>query len=545
MTALLSIQNLTVALPAGGDRPHALEDVSLDVHPGEILCVVGESGSGKSLTAGAILGLLPEGVSASGGRIVWQGEDLRTAPAERLRRLRGKEIGMIFQEPMTALNPLRTIGDQIAEVFRVHTSLGAREIRTRTLALLDAVRIPDPAQAARAYPHQLSGGQRQRAMIAMALALEPRLLIADEPTTALDVTTQAQILHLIHDLQRRKDTAVLFITHDFGVVAEIADRVAVMQKGRLVELGAAGEVLYRPRAAYTRALIAAVPPLQPAARRVPPAAQTAPAALTITGLSKTYGKQRWGRRRARVTHAVKNVSLTLPAGRTLGIVGESGSGKSTLARNVLGLLVPETGDMHVFGERVSLKRAADRRRHASLVQMVFQDPYGSLNPRHRVGDIVVQGPVAHGVPRQAAWRRARELFELVGLSPDALDRYPHEFSGGQRQRVGLARALAMDPKVLVADEPVSALDVSVQAQVLDLLASLQARLNLSILFITHDLRVAAQVCDEIAVMKNGEIVEHGDTARIFASPAHPYTQALLASVPGRLWTPEALRRQVA
>ncbi|WP_233236544.1 ABC transporter ATP-binding protein [Bordetella sp. LUAb4] len=536
MTALLSIQNLTVALPSGGDRPYALADVDLDVRAGEILCVVGESGSGKSMTAGAVLGLLPDGVSATGGRILWDGEDLLAASPDRLRRLRGREVGMIFQEPMTALNPLRTIGDQIAEVFRAHTRLGRREIRLRTLALLDSVRIPDPTAALRAYPHELSGGQRQRAMIAMALALEPKLLIADEPTTALDVTTQAQILHLIHDLQRRKGTAVLFITHDFGVVAEIADRVAVMQQGRLVESGPAEAVLNDPGDTYTRALIAAVPPLQPVVRQ---RRGNAAAALTITGLSKTYGKRHWLKRHARVTHAVNNVSLVVPAGSTVGIVGESGSGKSTLARNVLGLLRPESGEMRVYGESVSLNHAADRRRHAARVQMVFQDPYGSLNPRHRVGDIVTQGPITHGVPRRQAWDKARELFELVGLGGDALDRYPHEFSGGQRQRVGLARALAMEPEILVADEPVSALDVSVQAQVLDLLARLQEQLNLSILFITHDLRVAAQVCDRIAVMKSGEIVEQGDSAQIFRAPAHPYTQALLAAVPGRLWTPQA------
>jgi len=542
MTALLSIQNLTVALPAGGDRPHALADVDLEVRAGEILCVVGESGSGKSMTAGAVLGLLPDGVHASGGRILWDGEDLLAASPERLRRLRGKEIGMIFQEPMTALNPLRTIGDQIAEVFRAHTGLRRNEIRERTLALLESVRIPDPPAALRAYPHELSGGQRQRAMIAMALALEPRLLIADEPTTALDVTTQAQILHLIHDLQRRKGTAVLFITHDFGVVAEIADRVAVMQQGRLVETGLADAVLNDPRDSYTRALIAAVPPLHPAAREHRGNGQ---AALTLTGLSKTYGKRHWLKRNARVTHAVNDVSLVVPAGSTVGIVGESGSGKSTLARTVLGLVRPEAGEMLVYGEAVRFKRAAERRRHAAQVQMVFQDPYGSLNPRHRVGDIVTQGPVTHGVPRRQAWERARELFELVGLGADALNRYPHEFSGGQRQRVGLARALAMEPKILVADEPVSALDVSVQAQVLDLLARLQEQLHLSILFITHDLRVAAQVCDQIAVMKAGKIVEQGDSARIFNAPAHPYTQALLAAVPGRLWTPASARQRVA
>ncbi|MFL9924112.1 ABC transporter ATP-binding protein [Herbaspirillum lusitanum] len=537
MTALLSIQNLSIALPPGGDRPHALAAINLDVHPGEVLCVVGESGSGKSLTAAAVLGLLPEGVAISAGRIAWNGEDLRTASSERLRRLRGREVGMIFQEPMTALNPLYTIGDQIGELFRAHTRLKRKEIETRTIALLESVHIPDPGKAAHAYPHELSGGQRQRAMIAMALALEPKLLIADEPTTALDVTTQAQILQLIKELQQRKGTAVLFITHDFGVVADIADRVAVMQKGRLVESGPAGAVLNHPQDPYTRALIAAVPPLQAALRA---RTEERPTALSLSGLSKTYGKPSWLKRDARVTHAVNNVSLSLAAGSTLGIVGESGSGKSTLARNVLGLLVPEAGEMRIFGEPVDLGSAAGRRHHAAQVQMVFQDPYASLNPRRRVGDIVTQGPIAHGKTHTAAWKHARELFDLVGLRQDALERYPHEFSGGQRQRVGLARALAMDPKILVADEPVSALDVSVQAQVLALLARLQDQLQLSILFITHDLRVAAQVCDHIAVMKSGQIVEQGESARVFSNPAHPYTRALLAAVPGKHWVPAAI-----
>ncbi|WP_447919849.1 ABC transporter ATP-binding protein [Achromobacter aegrifaciens] len=545
MTELLRIQNLTVDLPPGADRPHALKDLTLTVNAGEIVCVVGESGSGKSLTAGAILGLLPQDVRASAGQVLWQGQDLLRLEPEALRRLRGKRIGMIFQEPMTALNPLRTIGDQIAEVFHTHARLPRGEVRRRTLDLLESVRLPDPAQALGAYPHELSGGQRQRAMIAMALALEPALLIADEPTTALDVTTQAQILHLIHDLQRRKGTAVLFITHDFGVVAEIADRVAVMQRGELVESGAAQQVLEHPRHPYTRALIAAVPPLTPAAARESLRAD-APAILRAQGVSKTYRKRGWFGRPGRETRALDDVTLTLKEGGTLGIVGESGSGKSTLARALLGLAPPDAGDITLAGEPLALKGGAARREHARRVQMVFQDPYGSLNPRQRVGEIVARGPMVHGTPRRVALARAQELFELVGLSPDALRRYPHEFSGGQRQRVGLARALAMRPRVLIADEPVSALDVSVQAQVLALLARLREQLGLSILFITHDLRVAAQVCDDIAVMQNGRVVEAGACAKVFGQPAHPYTQALLAAVPGRRWDPATVAlRQAA
>ncbi|MCG7361267.1 ABC transporter ATP-binding protein [Roseomonas sp. ACRSG] len=531
--SLLSIEGLTVALPKGGDRPHALRDVSLHLDANEILCVVGESGSGKSMTASAVMGLLPEGVRAEDGRILFEGRDLLAIPEAEMRKLRGARIGMVFQEPMTALNPLRTIGSQIAEMFRIHTPLSAADRDAQVLELLEQVRIPEPAAAAKAYPHELSGGQRQRAMIAMALALDPVLLICDEPTTALDVTTQAQILELIRDLQRRTGTAVLFITHDFGVVADIADRVAVMRHGEVVEQGSAAEVLNHPRHPYTRALVAAVPPLVP-----PPAQPLADEpVLRVEHLSKTYHKSGFFGRNRRVTHAVRDVTLDLPRGGTLGIVGESGSGKSTLARCIVRLLDPEEGKILIEGQdRLALSRA-ELRRDARRIQMVFQDPYASLNPRRRVGELVAQGPIVHGTPRTEAFARARELFELVGLDPSALDRFPHEFSGGQRQRIGLARALAMRPEVLVADEPVSALDVSVQAQVLKLLAELRSRLGLSMIFITHDLRVAAQLCDRIAVMRQGEVVEHGPTAEIFANPQHEYTRALFAAVPGQGWTP--------
>lgn len=545
MTPLLSIKNLTVDLPPGAQRPHAIQNISLDINQGEILCVVGESGSGKSLTAGAILGLLPEGVQASAGQIVFEGQNLLELDTEALRRIRGKRIGMIFQEPMTALNPLRTVGDQISEVFRTHTQLSGKEILRKTLELLESVHIPNPVESARAYPHELSGGQRQRAMIAMALALEPALLIADEPTTALDVTTQAQILHLIHDLQRRKGTAVLFITHDFGVVAEIADRVAVMQHGRLVEGGRAQQVLNQPAHRYTQELIAAVPPLKPPARVTNALVDHSEIILSIENISKTYKARNWLGKSGRTTRAVNDVSLELIKGNTLGIVGESGSGKSTLARILMGLVTPEGGNLILSGQPMLIKGAALRRVRAKQVQMVFQDPYGSLNPRHRVGDIVAQGPIIHGVPRQQAYAKAEELFELVGLDRNALNRYPHEFSGGQRQRIGLARALAMEPEVLVADEPVSALDVSVQAQVLKLLADLKARLGLSIIFITHDLRVAAQICDQIAVMKDGSVVEQGQCNEVFESPRHPYTRSLLEAVPGRDWHPAGVVTKLA
>ncbi len=529
MSPILVLDDVSVKLPAGGDRSHAMEKVSLTLAANEILCVVGESGSGKSMTANAIMRLLPGGVTIDGGQILFEGRDLCGLGEAQMRKVRGAGIAMIFQEPMTALNPLRSIGDQIGEMFELHTELSAAEIKARTLALLEEVRIPDPALAFKAYPHELSGGQRQRAMIAMALALDPKVLIADEPTTALDVTTQAQILELIRDLQRRKGTAVLFITHDFGVVAEIADRVAVMSKGEVVEQGETQAVLGNPQHAYTRQLIAAVPPL-----KAPPARPlSSEPIMTIAHVSKTYRTGGFLGRGQRITHAVKDVSLVLPKGATLGIVGESGSGKSTLARCLVRLIDPESGEIRLNGIDLASLSREEMRAATRHIQMVFQDPFASLNPRRKAGEAVAQGLVVHGMARPQALARAKELFGLVGLDPAATERYPHEFSGGQRQRIGLARALALEPAVLVADEPVSALDVSVQAQVLKLLAELRQRLGLSIVFITHDLRVAAQVCDLVAVMKSGEVVEAGPIATVFGQPQHPYTKALLASIPGR------------
>jgi len=534
LSAVLQVDGLTVELPAGADRPFALQDVSFSLTAGEVLCMVGESGSGKSMAASAVMRLLPPGVRVTAGRIALAGADLLGLSEPAMRRVRGAQIAMIFQDPMTALNPLRRIGDQVEEMFAAHTDLARGEVGRRVLALLGEVRLPDPASAARAYPHELSGGQRQRAVIAMALALEPSVLIADEPTTALDVTTQAQILALIRDLQRRRGMAVLFITHDFGVVADIADGIAVMQAGRVVEQGPAEDILRRPQHPYTRALIAAVPPLARAAAAAP--LTHAPPVLVLQSVSKTYGRPGLFRR-GRVTRAVSDVSLALPRGGTLGIVGESGSGKSTLARCIVRLLEPDAGSIRLDGTDLLRLSRRDMRRQAARVQMVFQDPYASLNPRRRAGELVAQGPMLHGVGRAEAMARARELFALVGLLPDAMDRFPHEFSGGQRQRIGLARALALRPEVLVADEAVSALDVSVQAQVLRLLADLRARLGLSVIFITHDLRVAAQICDRVAVMREGRVVEQGDAAVVLGTPRHAYTQALLAAVPGRGWTP--------
>jgi peptide/nickel transport system ATP-binding protein len=536
---ILSLNGLSVRLPRNADRTHAIVDVSLALAPNEILCVVGESGSGKSMTSSAIMRLLPTGVSADSGSIIFDGRDLLTLSEAQMRKVRGAQIAMVFQEPMTALNPLHTVGKQVGEMFRIHTDLDAAEIDRRVLTLLDEVRLPDPQSAARAYPHELSGGQRQRAMIAMALALEPRVLIADEPTTALDVTTQAQILRLIRDLQKRKGTSVLFITHDFGVVAEIADRVAVMQQGRLVEQGPAAQVLNAPTHPYTRKLIAAVPPLTPPK----PTRVGAASALVVADVSKTYSTGGFLGRGARVTHALDHVSLEVPKGATLGVVGESGSGKSTLARCIVRLIDPNGGRIQIGDVDLAAMSRSQLRSATKRVQMVFQDPYASLNPRRRVGELVAQGPMAHGMGRREAMAKARSLFSLVGLDPAAIDRYPHEFSGGQRQRIGLARALALEPEILVADEPVSALDVSVQAQVLRLLADLKSRLGLSMLFVTHDLRVAAQICDVVVVMKAGKVVEAGPTAQVFTNPQADYTRALLEAIPGREWSGQAASEQ--
>jgi peptide/nickel transport system ATP-binding protein len=526
--SILAISDLTVTLPRGADRANAVEQISLSVDPGEIVCVVGESGSGKSVTAQAIMGLLPPELGATAGNILLEGEDVLKAGGARLRHLRGTRMAMIFQEPMTALNPVMTVGEQIGEVLEIHTPLAANERRLRVLDIMRAVRLPEPERLINVYPHQLSGGQRQRIMIAAALVLDPALLIADEPTTALDVTTQAEILKLVRDLQQRRGTGVLFITHDFGVVAEIAHRVAVMQRGRIVEIGRREEILRRPRADYTRMLIAAVPSLKPPARTP----KTGSVALSTHGLSKTYGSLGL-LRNGRLVRAAQSVDIAVRRGETVGIVGESGSGKSTVARCVARLIAPTAGEIRI-GE-VDVARLSERRLrpHRRNVQIVFQDPYRSLNPRRTVGTSIVEGPINFGLPRPQALDRARRLMTLVGLAQDVLDRYPHQFSGGQRQRIAIARALAMEPQVLIADEAVSALDVSVQAQVLKLLDDVRRRFDLAVLFITHDLRVAAQICDRIAVMQQGLIVEQGVTAEVFAAPQHPYTRALFDAAPGK------------
>ncbi len=528
--SLLRVENLSIALPKGADRPFAAEDVGFDLAPGEILCIVGESGSGKSMSANAIMGLLPEGLDVVSGRILFDGGDILTRTEGGLMDLRGARIAMIFQEPLSALNPLMRVGAQIAEVFEAHGVLRPAERRTRALELLREVGLPDPEQAIRAYPFQLSGGQRQRGMSAMALALEPEILIADEPTTALDVTTQAQILELIEELRRRRGMAVIFITHDFGVVADIADRVVVMQTGRIVEEGLAEEVLHRPRHPYTRALIDAIPRLSRAGEPSEAAGETI---LKVEGLSKTFGGGGRLFGASRVVHAVQGASFELRAGETIGIVGESGSGKSTLGRCIVRLTTPTAGRVLLGGDDIAHLSGAALKASRRRIQMIFQDPFSSLNPRARVGRILTEGMIAYGTPHIAARTRAAELLELVGLDASAMERFPHEFSGGQRQRIGIARALALEPAIIVADEAVSALDVQVQAQVLALLADLKARLDLSMLFITHDLRVASAICDRIIVMQRGRIVEMGPAARILRDPETEYAQSLLDAIPGR------------
>ncbi len=529
---ILSIRNLTVALPVQLERANAVDNLTFDVRPKEILCVVGESGSGKSITSLATMGLLASSLKVTGGEIDFDGRDVLKLSESEHNKLRGDRIAMIFQEPMTALNPAYTVGNQIEEVLRVHRSFDAAERRERTLKLLDEVRLPDPERLFNSYPHQLSGGQRQRIMIAMALALDPKLLIADEPTTALDVTTQKQILHLLKQLNAKHDAGIMFITHDFGVVAEIADRVVVMRHGQIVEQGTADEVLNNPQHPYTRALIDAVP------RRAEDREMTIsenPIVVDVQGLMKTFHTSGGMFKKSRTVAAVNDISFQVRRGETLGIVGESGSGKTTLVRCLMRLIDPDSGAINISGVDFASKTAAELRRHRKDIQIVFQDPYGSLNPRRTIGSQLIQGAINFGMPREEAWKRVYELLEIVQMPKYSVHRYPSQFSGGQRQRLCIARALVVNPKVLIADEAVSALDVSIQREVLKLINDIRDRLGLIVIFITHDLRVAAQICNEVLVMKHGEVLERGGVGRIFTNPQHEYTKALIAAQPGQGW----------
>lgn len=516
-----------------GGKPELsiVNNLSLVIHEGETVCLVGESGSGKSVTSYAVMGLLPKGALNAKGSVLLENEQLVGASERRLQALRAGSMAMVFQEPMTALNPVMTVGDQIEEVLKLKSKLSASKRREHILQMLREVHLPQVERVFRSYPHQLSGGQRQRIVIAMALVLEPRLLICDEPTTALDVTTQKQILVLLKELQAKRGTAVLFITHDMGVVAEIADRVAVMRNGELVECGPLDQILSQPTQEYTKALLRSVPSLKPRAARAP--VVTAPV-LSISGLGKTYSSRSFlGEKRD--VMAARDIQIQLQPGRTLGIVGESGSGKSTVARCAVRLIEPTVGRIEIAGNDISSLHGKELKQHRRRIQMIFQDPFRSLNPRLRIRESLIEGPVSFGTPREQALHAADLWLSRVGLPADAGSRYPHQFSGGQRQRIAIARALAMEPSVLVADEAVSALDVSVQAQVLQLLESIQKEFGVAILFITHDLRVAAQICDEIVVMKDGAIVESGPTDGVLSNPRAEYTRGLVDAAPGSHW----------
>ena len=529
---VLAVRALDVSLPRNMERSHAVQGVSLDLRKGEIFCVVGESGSGKSVTASAIMGLLPPSMAATGGEIIYKGRNLLALPEAERRQMRGKAISMIFQDPLSALNPLMTIEQQIDEVLVAHGVMNGRERERRVLELLGEVGLPDPPLIRKQYPFRLSGGQRQRVMIAIALALDPDVLIADEPTTALDVTIQAQILDLIRQLQAKKGKSVMFITHDFGVVADIADRVAVMEKGRVVEEGTAEQVLRNPQHPYTRRLIAAVPRLREAEGEPVREAETV---LEVRGLKKTYRSHSGLFGKVRVVPAVDDISFTLRRGETLGVVGESGSGKSSMGKVLMKLIEADEGQILLGGRDIRPMDEAEFRPLRPRIQMVFQDPFASLNPRLTVGTSLTVGPVAHGLDREEAHRRALGLLERVGLGATAYDRYPHEFSGGQRQRVGIARALMFEPEIIVADEAVSALDVSIQAQILRLLAEVQEEKHLAIIFITHDLRVASQICDQVIVMSRGKVVEAGTPMQIFRNPQEAYSRQLVEAIPGGDW----------
>lgn len=529
---VLTIRGLTVGLSGTSMTDPVLRGIDIDIRAGETLCLVGESGSGKSVTSLATMGLLPKGaLEITGGRIDLKEVEITAASASQMRELRAKRVAMIFQEPMTALNPVLRVGEQIEEVLSMHTDLSAAEAKARTLDIMEQVHLPDVQRIYSAFPHQLSGGQRQRIMIAMALVLDPDLLIADEPTTALDVTTQQQILKLIAEMQERHGTAVLFITHDMGVVAEIADTVCVMQQGQIVERAPIAELLTAPQEDYTRKLLQAVPNLAPRAPRAPTGAEPV---LKVGGLEKVYGGGGVFRKNDEV-HAAQDVNFDIAPGQTLGIVGESGSGKSTVARCIMRLIDPTDGSVAVAGTEVARLSRRQLQPHRKHFQIVFQDPYRSLNPRWTVARSLCEGPINFGTSKDEAMDHAGDLMELVDLPRNALDRYPHQFSGGQRQRIAIARAVAMRPNLLVADEAVSALDVSVQAQVLELLDDVQARFGIGMLFITHDLRVAAQICDDVIVMQRGRVVEQGLAADVLANPAHEYTQSLIEAAPGRHW----------
>lgn len=561
---LLSVKDLTVKFRNDKSWTQVVHDVSFDVLKGQTVALVGESGSGKSVSAMTIMGLFPPTQSICSGLISFNGQDLNSLPADERRAFRGREMAMIFQEPMTSLNPVHTIGTQISEALLLHCNMNKQEARLETLRLLDRVRIPDATHRFDEYPHTLSGGMRQRIMIAMALASRPKLLIADEPTTALDVTIQAQILSLIKELQDEDDMSVLFITHDMGVVAEISDKTVVMHHGRVVETNDTQKIFSSPQRPYTQALLSAVPRLgsmktailpkrfqivdhAPGITKTPPetrntVSQNAQPLLDVCGLTTRFNLTGgfFNRTVGRV-HAVENVSFQLKAGETLALVGESGCGKSTTGRSILRLLEPMKGQIKFNGTDIlSLDQKAMRAKRQQM-QMIFQDPASSLNPKRNVGATIIEPLLVNNLATyENARLKAEDLFERVGLQASMFERYPHEFSGGQRQRICIARALALSPQMIVADEAVSALDVSVKAQVINLMLDLQDEMNIAYLFISHDMAVVERVSHRVAVMYLGEIVEIGPRSAIFNNPQHPYTKMLLEAVP----VPDPERRQL-
>jgi peptide/nickel transport system ATP-binding protein len=527
---VLRVEGLCVSVRTEAGLKPLVQDLSFALRKGETLAIAGESGSGKSITSLAIMGLLPPpAVRVTGGRVLLVGQELTALPEATLRAIRGDRIAMIFQEPMTSLNPVMTVGAQLAEAIRAHEPVSRPEAAKRAVEALRAVRLSEPERRMRQYPHELSGGMRQRVMIAMALALRPEVLIADEPTTALDVTVQREVLDLLRDLQRDLGTAIILITHDMGVVAEMADRVIVMRQGRQVETAATADIFARPQQEYTRALLAAVPRMGQAALRPPVTAEPVARLQDVVVRYPLRGGLLGGV--TQNVHAVEHVSFDIRKGETFALVGESGCGKSTIAKALVGL-APHQGRIEIAGQALEGLDAGAMKTMRRRVQMVFQDPMAALNPRMRVGELIAEPLLIHGLGDAASQRaKAADLMARVGLEPAHLTRYPHEFSGGQRQRICIARALALQPDLIIADESVSALDVSVQARVLDLLRALQTEFHMSYLFISHDMAVVDSISDRVAVMYLGQIVELGTRAQIFGNPQHPYTRRLIEAVP--------------
>jgi len=535
-TSLLKVEDLSIAFRQGDREVLAVDRVSFEIKKGETLALVGESGSGKSATALSIMKLLPyPAASHPSGAITFKGQELLGLPEHQIRHIRGDDITIIFQEPMTSLNPLHTIERQVGEILQLHGGLTGQAVRTRIIDLLTQVGIPNPDTRLKSYPHQLSGGQRQRVMIAMALANEPDLLIADEPTTALDVTVQAQILKLLKDLQGRLGMAMLFITHDLGIVRKIADRVCVMKDGKIVESNSAAEIFRSPQHVYTRALLAA----EPRSHDIQPN-PNGPVVLKTDGLKVWFPIKRGvTRKTVGFIKAVDGVNVEVRKGETLGVVGESGSGKTTLGLALL-RLISSDGPIVFMGKELQGLRFKEMRPHRRNMQIVFQDPYGSLSPRMSVSDIIQEDMWIHQphIPRHECEKHVVKALEDVGLNPETRFRYPHEFSGGQRQRIAVARAIVLEPTFVVLDEPTSALDMLIQAQMVDLLCALQKRHDLTYMFISHDLRVVAAMSSSLMVMKEGKVVEHGPAAELFKSPKSAYTRALFAAAFNLETTPE-------